>query len=76
MLAGLCGATITDELRQGIDGLPEGDKGALNEFGIEFAANQCAGLLEAGVAGLHIYTMDRSTSTVGIVNRLRAEGLI
>jgi len=74
MLAGLCGATITEEVRQGIAALPEGDKEALQEFGIEFATRQCTGLLEAGVPGLHFYTMDRSQSAVGIVNRLRAEG--
>jgi methylenetetrahydrofolate reductase (NADPH) len=76
MLAGLCGATITDDLRQGIAALPEDDKAALNEFGIEFAAAQCKELLAAGVIGLHIYTMDRSSSTVGIVNRLRDDGLL
>ena len=31
---------------------------------------------QAGVAGLHIYTMDRSHAAVGIVNRLRDEGLL
>ena len=75
-LANLCGATITDELRQGLAGLPEGDKEALVAFGIEFAVNQCRGLLEAGVPGLHFYTMDLSKSTVGIVHRLRREGLL
>ena len=76
MLAGLCGATITDDLRQGIATLPEDDKGALNDFGIEFAATQCKELLTAGVVGLHIYTMDRSSSAVGIVNHLRSDGLL
>jgi len=76
MLAGLCGATITDEIRQGIAGLPEGDKEALVTFGIELATRQCRRLLEAGVPGLHIYTMDRSTSAVAIVNQLRSEGLL
>jgi len=76
MLAGLCGATITDELRQGIDALPKEDKDALVVFGIEFAVNQCKGLLAAGVPGLHIYTMDRSSSTVEIVNRLRKDRLL
>ena len=75
-LANLCGATITDELRQGLAGLPEGDKEALVAFGIEFAVSQCRSLLEAGVPGLHIYTMDQSRSTVAIVNRLREEGLL
>jgi methylenetetrahydrofolate reductase (NADPH) len=76
MLAGLCGATITEEIRQGIAALPEGDKDALANFGIEFAVRQCTELLNAGVPGLHIYTMDRSRSTVGIIDRLRQEGLL
>lgn len=76
MLAGLCGATITEALRRGIAGLDEGDREALVQFGIEFALNQCRGLLAAGVPGLHLYTMDRSESAAGIVSRLRAEGLL
>lgn len=76
MLAGLCGATITEEIRAGISALDEGDKEALSAFGIEFAIRQCTELLKAGVPGLHIYTMDRSKSTVAIVNRLREDGLL
>ena len=76
MLASMCGATITDEVRQGIAALPEGDKEALVAFGIEFAVRQCAELLDAGVPGLHMYTMDRSKSAAGIINCLRGEGLL
>lgn len=76
MLANLCGATITPEIRQEIAALPEDDKEALVDFGIEFAVRQCTELLKAGVPGLHIYTMDRSKSTVGIVERLRRDGLL
>jgi methylenetetrahydrofolate reductase (NADPH) len=76
ILAELCGATITDEIRQGIGALPEGDTAALAAFGIDFAARQCAELLRAGVPGIHIYTMDRSKSAVGIIERLREEGLL
>jgi methylenetetrahydrofolate reductase (NADPH) len=75
-LAGMCGATLTDRLKQGIAGVPEGDKEALLEFGVDFAVEQCRGLIAAGVPGLHIYTMDRSSSAVKIVNRLRDEGLL
>lgn len=75
-LAGICGATITDEVRQGIAALPEGDIDSLVSFGIEFAIRQCTELLEAGVPGLHLYTMDRSRSVTGIINRLRNEGLL
>lgn len=76
MLAGLCGATITDEVRQGIAALPGEDKQALVNFGIEFAVRQCQDLLRAGVPGLHIYTMDRSRSVAGIVEHLRKDGLL
>ncbi|MHC4354815.1 MAG: methylenetetrahydrofolate reductase [Planctomycetota bacterium] len=76
MLAGMCGATITDKVRNGLASLPEDDKEALVNFGIEFATSQCRELLGAGVPGLHFYTMDLSRSTVGIVNRLRDDGLL
>lgn len=76
MLAALCGATVVDEVRQGIAALPEGDKEALLNFGIELAVRHCRELLDADVPGLHIYTMDRSKSAVGIVNRLRQEGFL
>lgn len=76
MLAGLCGATITDEIHTGIAALPEDDKSALLDFGVDFAVNQCRDLIEAGVPGLHIYTMDRSASSVKIAARLRDEGLL
>ena len=76
MLADLCGATIVDGVRQGIASLPEGDKDALVNFGIELAVRHCRELLEAKVPGLHIYTMDRSKSAVGIVTRLRQDGFL
>ncbi len=76
MLAGMCGATITDDIRKGIAALPEDDMQALLAFGIEFATGQCAELLQAGVPGIHIYTMDRSPSSLGIVQNLRDQGLM
>ena len=75
-LASMCGATITEEIREGLAGLPEDDKDALNDFGVEFAVRQCTDLIKNGVVGLHIYTMDRSKSAVGLVNGLRKEGLL
>lgn len=75
-LAALCGATITTEIRTGIAALEPEDKEGLLSFGIDFAFEQCAGLLQAGAVGLHIYTMDRSKSAVGIISKLRDEGLL
>jgi len=75
-LARLCGATITNEIRLGLAELPDGDKGAVLDYGIEFAYKQCKGLLASGVPGVHIYTMDRSKTATAIVTRLRSEGLL
>jgi methylenetetrahydrofolate reductase (NADPH) len=76
MLASLCGATITQEVHSGLAALEEGDKDALIDFGIEFAFQQCVTLIQAGVPGLHIYTMDRSKSSVGLVNKLREADIL
>ena len=75
-LARLCGATITEEIRRGLSRLPEEDKKAVADFGIEMATRQCRELIEWGVPGIHIYTMDRSKASVEIVNRLRQDGLL
>jgi methylenetetrahydrofolate reductase (NADPH) len=75
-LAALCGATITEEVRTGIAALPPDDKSALNDFGVAFAARQCRELIENGVPGIHIYTMDRAKSATAIVNALRADGIL
>ena len=75
-LAKLCGSSISDDLRQRLAALPEGDIPALLKFGIDFAFEQCKGLIGAGVPGLHFYTMDRSKSTIGVLARLRQEGLL
>ncbi|MCU0614898.1 MAG: methylenetetrahydrofolate reductase [Desulfobacterales bacterium] len=56
--------------------LPPNDNKAVVNFGIDFAFRQCKELIERGVPGIHIYTMDRSNSSVEIVNRLRNERVI
>jgi methylenetetrahydrofolate reductase (NADPH) len=76
ILSKVCGTTINDVLQGKLDKLAEADKGEVLNFGIDFAVEQCRGLLKNGVAGLHFYTMDRSKSTTKIINRLRQEGLL
>lgn len=68
MLSSACGTTITGELQRGLDQLAQADGDAVLDFGIDFAVEQCRGLLKKGVAGLHFYTMDRSKSTTAIVH--------
>ena len=76
MLSKVCGSTITDELQKELDDVDAEDKNAVLETGIQFAVNQCKGLLKAGVPGLHFYTMNRSKSTTEIIGQLRKDNLL
>src|SRR5690554_2849275 len=53
----------------------EGDAQAVRAIGSEHASQQCRGLLERGVPGIHFYTLNRSTATRDILDYLRAEGI-
>lgn len=76
ILASLCGATITDEINNGIAALPPDDKAALNDWGINQCIEQCSDLIANGVEGLHFYTLNRSSSVTGIINGLRERGYL
>lgn len=56
-------------LRARLDQLMNDDAAAA-EFGIEYAAQQCAELLKAGVPGLHFYTLNKSHSTIQVLKNL------
>ena len=43
---------------------------AVERVGIHYAAEQCAGLLNAGVDGIHFYTLNKSHATREIYNSL------
>ena len=76
MLSGVCGTTITDEVRTGLDQIPSDDKNGVVQFGIDFATRQCRDLVAHGVPGLHFYTMNRGKSVNAIVTTLQNEGLV
>lgn len=75
-LSNVCGTSIPAELQRGLDQLDAENKKAVIDFGVDFAVEQCRGLLKKGAAGLHFYTMDRSHSTSAILTRLREENLL
>jgi len=73
-LARICGTTITEKVRNGLDALPPEDKEAVLQYGIDLATDQCKDLLKHGVPGLHFYTMNRGKSLVSIMDKLKADG--
>ena len=73
-LANICGTTITEKVRNGLDSLPADDKEAVIQYGIDLATEQCKDLLKHGVPGLHFYTMNRGKSIMSIIDNLKTDG--
>ncbi len=65
----MCGAGIPDWLRQQMEPIKD-DLDAVKALGIDLAAKQCRELLQAGVPGLHFYTLNKSEATIAIRNQL------
>lgn len=65
----LCGAQLPAPFLRRIDELGD-DDAAVTAYGIEYATEQCASLLEHGVPGLHFYTLNKAHSTVQIARNL------
>ena len=68
----MCGATIPADLLTKMEAV-EDDLEAVRQLGTYHAAEQCAELLEAGVAGLHFYTLNRSTATRAIYQQIKSQ---
>jgi methylenetetrahydrofolate reductase (NADPH) len=67
----LCGASIPPKLRVEMEAR-KGDVNAVEDLGVAYASMQALGLLQAGVPGLHFYTLNRSPATRAIVSSLLA----
>jgi methylenetetrahydrofolate reductase (NADPH) len=67
----MCGASIPQDLLKKIEAI-EDDKEAVRHIGMYHATQQCLALLEADVAGIHFYTLNRSTATRAIYQLIRA----
>jgi len=65
----MCGASIPAWLHEQMAPL-QGDLDAVKALGIELATKQCRELLQAGVPGIHFYTLNKSEATIAIRNQL------
>ncbi len=65
----MSGASIPKELANRLDELG-GDDSAVTEFGIDYATRQCQDLIQAGVPGLHFYTLNKALPTARILSQL------
>jgi methylenetetrahydrofolate reductase (NADPH) len=67
----LCGAKIPGDLLQRLEAVQD-DAEAVIRLGVAHAVAQGRRLLEAGVPGIHFYTLNRSRSTADVLKALRA----
>jgi methylenetetrahydrofolate reductase (NADPH) len=65
----MCGARLPAPFLARIDELGS-DDAAVTAYGIDYAAAQCADLLKNGAPGLHFYTLNKSHSTLGVLEAL------
>lgn len=68
----LSGATLPDHLRKELDARGD-DPEAVLEIGVAHTTAQALELLQAGVPGIHFYTLNKSRATREIVSAIRAE---
>ena len=67
--AKMCGAKIPERLETLLAGVEDDDEAAV-QLGIDYATEQCEGLLEYGVPGLHFYSLNKARSVAAIHERL------
>lgn len=70
--ASMCGARIPADLLGRLDAVRH-DRSQVRKVGIDHATAQCRELLAEGVAGLHFYTLNRSTATIAICRKIRGQ---
>src|SRR5688572_23898681 len=61
----LCGAKIPRRLTELLEKVENDDDGAV-QLGIDYATEQCAGLLASGVPGIHFYSLNKSRSVKSV----------
>jgi methylenetetrahydrofolate reductase (NADPH) len=66
-----CGASVPQKL---IDAMGTGEPKAILARGVDYAIAQCDDLLKNGVAGIHLYTMNRATASSRVIQALRGLG--
>jgi len=68
-MAAFCKTRVPDELRARMDAIAT-SPAKVKEFGIEFGAAMSKRLLELGAPGLHYYSLNLETVTMGILEEL------
>ena len=69
-IAKLCGAKIPPAMLANLEKFATNDEAAM-QFGVDYATQQSAELLRAGVPGLHMYTLNKAAPTTQVLKNLK-----
>ena len=72
-MAAMNRTTIPAPIEERLDALA-GDSGAVEALGVEVAVGLCRDLMTAGAPGLHLYTLNRSSSVLRVWDALADGG--
>jgi methylenetetrahydrofolate reductase (NADPH) len=65
----MCGAEVPRWIAKRLESYGD-DRESIRAFGLDVVADLCRRLVDAGVPGLHFYTLNNATATVAICERL------
>jgi methylenetetrahydrofolate reductase (NADPH) len=65
----LCGARLPEDLRRRLEKHADDDE-SVRQIGVEVCSDICRRLLDHGVAGLHVYCLNRAASTTELMRNL------
>ncbi|CAK9032363.1 Methylenetetrahydrofolate reductase 1 (ZmMTHFR1), partial [Durusdinium trenchii] len=68
-MVGFCKTRVTDEMMAKIESMKE-DKEALEKYAVEWGVTTCKTILEAGINGLHFYTLNMDKIVMGVLQGL------
>ena len=72
-ICSLCGASLPPALLLIMDKYGH-QKESMEEAGLEYASQQIGDLLQHGIEGIHLYTLNKTTSSPRVVRLLRERG--
>lgn len=64
----LCGAKIPESVSKRLDSFTDDE--SVRQFGVEVCTEMCRRLLDHGVAGIHLYCLNRAASTTELLHNL------
>mmetsp|Transcript_20987 Transcript_20987/g.45966 ORF Transcript_20987/g.45966 Transcript_20987/m.45966 type:complete len:596 (-) Transcript_20987:433-2220(-) len=68
-MIGFCKTKVPQDIADKVESLKDDEEG-LKAYGMELGASMCKRILDAGIPGLHMYSLNLDRSTLGILEKL------